>query len=197
MKISLQTALAAAGVEASTIETIIAAVWQTMDVATLVTLASTAGLAVVLAHPVVTEILADSGLEESTVAAVAAAATAAEAELAAADVEDDAAKQRTGAVVGGVVAGIGVLALIVGVLIMMVKRDDLTRALPSNSAASSMGKAKEKSPVDSSAGFSGIAISRQMTALSAGELEIVSVAEVGVERGATQAFVNPVYDGNI
>lgn len=113
------TALASAGVDTQTADTIIAAVWQTMDLHALVTLASTDGLAAVLALPAVTKILAGRGLEESTVAAAMAAATAAEVEANGADVDAGGAteaKKSTGAIVGGVIASIGLLFVIVGFL---------------------------------------------------------------------------------
>ena len=112
---------AAAGIDGSTADAIWLELQQTVThFASLVTAASTKGLAALLADQGVVAVLENMAeLEEATVADVAAAATAAEAEAAAGGRADDSvgagveAKSDGGAIAGGVVGGLIVVGLLV------------------------------------------------------------------------------------
>ena len=190
-KVAFATALASAGVDTQTADTIIAAVWQTMDLHALVTLASTDGLAAVLALPAVTKILAGRGLEESTVAAAMAAATAAEVEANRADVDAGGAteaKKSTGAIVGGVIASIGLLFVIVGFLQAKKVREG---APPDDSASLNPKFGNDGESTDPSGGMDGIVIPRQ----SFSSVDTSDDQGLGGIRRTSHAFENPVYDG--
>ena len=150
---ALRAALASAGVDVSTVATILAVMQNTMDLAALATAAATDGLAAVLASDdKFASILADAGLDDSAVAAVAAAATAAEVEAVDRDGDEDAAPAPTkgngGAVAGGIIAALGVVGMLVGGVLMY--RDHQADA--NGGESSSGGSAGVSADVDAGAG---------------------------------------------
>ena len=192
---SLRAALASAGVDVSTIATILAAMQNTIGLAALATAAATDGLAAVLASDKFAAILAEAGLDASAVAAVVAAATAAEVDAVGNDGDKDAAPAPTkgngGVVAGGILAALGVVILLVSGV--MIYRDH--QAVAGGSETSSRGSAGVSADVDAGAGAGtgsfyvagGEAVSSGRSSFNHGNSLIGSASTSFV-------FANPVYD---
>ena len=185
---ALRAALTAAGVEASTVATILAEMRSIMDGSALATAAATSGLAAALATEKFASILADAGLDDSAVAAVAAAATAAEVEAADSNGGGDAAvpaKTNGGAVAGGIIAGLGVVGLLIGGVMMHNARNG-------NGAGDGAGPSFQN-PVYDQGLDQGLVLTNSRR-VSVNPIESIAIprASISNDPGSRRASVNPI-----